>query len=232
MLYLLEVREKAIFETLKALKDCNFIVIGGYAINVYTQPRFSVDCDIVIKHNEESKVRKILEDMGYNKENESKIKTQYHGEFIRYEKNIENNFKVSIDLLIDKVVDRQTNAILEADWIFNNSAAKILKGKTIQEKITAKIPSVECLIVMKLLSCRNTDVRDIFMMLPKAKNLKLIMREVSVRTNFDKRFVKLKEKVMTKDFKNNLQGVFGFVPEKIFDKHKQLVIALGKSNIF
>jgi len=46
---LLQIREKEIFETLKKIKKSEFVVIGGYAVNAYTLPRFSVDCDIVIK---------------------------------------------------------------------------------------------------------------------------------------------------------------------------------------
>ena len=49
----LQLREKEIFETLKKIKKSNFIVIGGYAVNAYTLPRFSADCDIVIKNRKE-----------------------------------------------------------------------------------------------------------------------------------------------------------------------------------
>jgi len=49
----LQLREKEIFETLKKIKNSNFVVIGGYAVNAYTLPRFSVDCDIVIKDRKE-----------------------------------------------------------------------------------------------------------------------------------------------------------------------------------
>jgi hypothetical protein len=46
-------REKEIFETLKKIKDCEFVLIGGYAVTSYTLPRFSVDCDIVLKNTDE-----------------------------------------------------------------------------------------------------------------------------------------------------------------------------------
>ncbi len=49
----LSMREKEIFETLKSLKSCNFVIIGGYSVNAYALPRFSVDCDIVIKDKSE-----------------------------------------------------------------------------------------------------------------------------------------------------------------------------------
>ena len=55
----LQVREQEIFETLRKLRNCNFVIIGGYAVNAYTLPRFSVDCDLVVKDDVE-KVKKIL----------------------------------------------------------------------------------------------------------------------------------------------------------------------------
>lgn len=64
----LQLREKEIFEILKKIKKCKFVIIGGYAVNAYTLPRFSVDCDIVIKaHDELHRIEKILFDSGYQK---------------------------------------------------------------------------------------------------------------------------------------------------------------------
>ena len=67
---MLQVREKEIFETLKKIRKFKFVVIGGYAVNAYTLPRFSVDCDIVIREIKElDKIKKVLLELGYTKEN-------------------------------------------------------------------------------------------------------------------------------------------------------------------
>ncbi len=225
----LEIREKEIFKALKELINLNFVIIGGYAVNSYTLPRFSVDCDIVVKDEKESeKVAKILKKLDYTQEAKSNADTQYHGEFIRFEKSIEKDFKVSFDILIGKVLDRQTGAHPSAEWIFDNSSMRVLKGKTFKEKIEAKIPSAEALAVMKFISCRNTDIRDIFMLITHINDFKFIKDEVSERTDFEKQFKTLKDKVYSKGFKDNLQGVFGFVPEDIFEKHKKIILKLEK----
>ena len=57
---LFQLREKEIFETLRKLKDRNFVLIGGYAVNAYTLPRFSVDCDIVIYKDDLESIAKDL----------------------------------------------------------------------------------------------------------------------------------------------------------------------------
>ena len=75
---LLQLREKEIFETLKKIKNCKFALIGGYAVNAYTLPRFSVDCDIVVKDEEELKeIEEVLVNFGYVKEENNKDKTSY-----------------------------------------------------------------------------------------------------------------------------------------------------------
>ncbi len=228
-MYALERREREIFKTLKKIKEATFVVIGGYAVNVYALPRFSIDCDIVVKNAKEAnKIEKMLSLLGYSKGEESKVKTPYHGEFIRYEKTLEKEFKVSFDIIIGTVVDRQTGAVLSADWVFEHSSKKELRGKVVADKIDVRVPHVEALIVMKLLSCRNTDMRDIFMMIDKVQNKDIIRKEVSERTDFNKQFKKLKEKITSKEFKNNLQGVFGLVQEKTFEKNKEKVLALGE----
>lgn len=226
-MYALEIREREIFETLKKIKEFHFVVIGGYAVNVYTLPRFSIDCDIVVNTIDDSeKIETTLQNAGYCKTEESKLNTPYHGEFIRYEKVIEENFKVSFDILKNKIVDRQTGAVLSAEWVFEHSSEKELKGKVVPDKIRVRVPTVEALIIIKLLSCRNTDIRDIFMMIDKVKNKEFIKKEVSERANFKKQFNKLKEKIISKTFKNNLQGVFGLIQETTFNNNKEKILRL------
>ena len=40
-----QIREDEIFKTLKKILKYKFVLIGGYAVNAYTLPRFSIDCD-------------------------------------------------------------------------------------------------------------------------------------------------------------------------------------------
>ena len=45
----MQLRETEIFRVLKRLGEIEFVLIGGYAVNSYALPRFSEDCDIVIR---------------------------------------------------------------------------------------------------------------------------------------------------------------------------------------
>ena len=226
---MLQLREKEIFETLKRMDKFKFVIIGGYAVNAYTLPRFSVDCDIVVKDKSElKKIEDFLINFGYVREENNKDKTSYYGNFLRLEKDIGNDIKVSFDILIKEVLDRQTNTTFSADWIFENSEVRILRGKTITEELKSRIINLDALFVLKFVSCRLTDIRDIFMLSPNIKNKKWVKEEVLKKYDFNKLFLKVKEKIISKQFKDSLQGVYGVVDDKIFEKHKKAVLELNK----
>jgi len=220
----LTLREYEIFQTLRELKDCDFTVIGGYAVNAYALPRFSVDCDMVIKDkNELKKIEKLLVRMGYEKKADEE--SQYSGRFSRYDKKLDNNFTVSVDLLVHAVADRMTGVAFTADWIFKNSGKKVLRGKTITEELELRIIDIDALLVMKMISCRSTDVRDVFMMMPKANDMEWIKSEITTRCDLTDRIDKIMEKVASKQFKDGLSGVYGRLDSKVFEKHKKAIMA-------
>jgi len=225
-----QVREKEIFETLKKIKNLKFSVIGGYAVNAYTFPRFSIDCDIVVKNHEDSEeIEEKLVQLGYNASKDTS-EAPYHGNFKRYVKEISKDFSVSLDILIGEVLDRQTNATFSADWVFENSKIKTLKGKTIAEELKLRIINLDALFVMKIVSCRSTDIRDIFLLVANITDKKWTIEEISKRYDFENRLKKVKDEITSKQFKDGLQGVFGKIENKIFEKHKNLILdlTLGK----
>lgn len=222
---MLQLREQEVFNALKRIKKYGFVVIGGYAANAYALPRFSVDCDIVVDNKKEAeRIAKELEKAGYKKE-EAK-NAYYGGNFLVYKKELANNFKVSIDIFIEEIIDRQTNASFSAEWAFRNSYVTALKGKTIAEQLSLRIIKIDALIVMKIISCRSTDIRDVFMLIPKANDPGWVKEEISKRCNLNERLNLLRKTVISSQFKDNLQGVYGFIDEQLFEKHKKKIISL------
>ena len=223
----LQLREKEIFETLKNLKNIDFVIIGGYAVNPYTLPRFSVDCDLVLKdENELKKLCRELEKNNYIKINTPKADLPYHGDFLRYEKNIVKNIDAGFDILFKEVFCRKDKISFHADWIFNNSSLILLKGKTMTDKIKLRVINIDALIAMKFISCRLTDIRDVFMLIMKAKDLKWIKNEILKMTNFNEKFKIIKDKITSNEFRNGLQGVYGKIDDKTFESYKNLLLKL------
>lgn len=223
-------REKEIFDTLRELHGLDLVLIGGYAVNAYTLPRFSVDCDIVIKDKKElGKIESILKKLGYKKETHAKVDLPYHKNFVRYEKEIGKNFRVSLDILIKEVLDRRTKASFSADWIFSHSSKKRTRGKTILENLEIRVANPYALVAMKWVSCRINDIRDIFMLMPEVKDRENLRKEISQRTNFKEAFNRIKEQITSEKFRNSLQGVYGYLHTKIFEKHQKSVLEFGES---
>ena len=223
---LLQIREREVFDTLKKINNQKFVIIGGYAVNAYTLPRFSVDCDIVTKNKTETeKITKELDKLDYKRAQDTDF-GPYSGDFLRYEKTIRKNFIVSFDMLIKNVYDRQTKAMFSAEWVFKNSPLRTLRGKTIREELKLRIINPEALVVMKFVSCRSADIRDVFMLIPQAKDSGWVKNEISERVDFMDRFSKIKGKVASEQFKDNLQGVYGYIDKKLFEKHKKAVLEL------
>lgn len=228
----LQLREKEIFEMLDEIKGFKFVLIGGYAINTYALPRFSVDCDIVVKDDKETvKIEKKLIKLGYSKEEINEKNISYLGSFKRFGKKIKENFRVSVDILIKGVLDRKAGVVVTADWIFDNSEIKMFRGKTIIEGLKLRIVNLDALFVMKFISCRSTDIRDVFMLAPNIKDKNFVKEEISKKCNFNDNFLRIKEKITSKQFKDGLQGVYGYINDLVFEKHKKAILELEKWNI-
>ena len=157
-------REREVMRILALFLDkgLNFIVVGGYAISTYKK-RFSIDLDVVVKEEEFKEFEKLLEKEGYSSYYEKEIALMYGENFKRFMKKM-NNLPVDIDLLINGLVSRTTDATWGLDYIKKNSVKRKLNNS---EFLT---PEKELLIAMKFHSGRLSDIRDIVALMPCDKN--------------------------------------------------------------
>ena len=131
-----------------------------------------------------------------------------------------------MDILIGEVFDRETKAKFSSNWVFDNSALRNLQGKTISEQLRLKIVNADALFTMKMISCRQTDIRDIFLLINSVKDKKWIKKEISQRFDMKDRMNKILSKINSKKFKDELQGVFGMVDDKAFERNKKMILDL------
>ena len=157
-------REQEVMKILNLFLDkkLDFVVVGGYAISTYKK-RFSIDLDVVVKEEELDKFEKILEKEGYTLHYEKEIALMYGENFKRFMKKMKN-LPVDIDLLINGLVSRTTDATWGADYIKKNSVKRKLNNS---EFLT---PEKELLIAMKFHSGRLSDIRDIVALMPCDKD--------------------------------------------------------------
>ncbi|MBI5872328.1 hypothetical protein HZB88_04570 [archaeon] len=155
-------RENEITGIVRKLTEFRVIIVGGYAVSARAMHRFSVDCDIVISKKDLERVDKILVKEGFKrfilKED---FDREYGGKFMRYIKKV-GELPVNIDLLVDSLVCRTTNASWSFDYIFKNSDKTIISG--IEDSVECLVPNKELLLAFKIHSARKADLRDIIML--------------------------------------------------------------------
>ena len=204
-------RENEIFNTLNKFsnKGLEFIVVGGYAVSAYKH-RFSVDADIVIKESDLEMFEKILKKSGFIKQQTKSLEDIYASKFMRYEK---KEPVISVDMLINGLVSRTTNASFSFELLLKNSQTKKIMGA--EKEINVRIPNKETIIAMKLHSGRLTDFRDIAA-IAKGTNINEI-KELITRGDFPplkKNLIALNQTIKDKNFIDSFKGVF---IEKKFD---------------
>ncbi len=202
-------KENEIFGILEKFIEANleFIIVGGYAVSAFKH-RFSVDADIVITSSNLFNFEEILRKNGFKKTISKDLENIYASRFIRYEKD-----QASVDILIDALASRGTDASFSYELLFKNSIKKKIIG--IEKEVFARIPIKELLVVMKIHSGRLTDFRDIAA-LARETNLDMIRKFLFIGNlkQIGQNLHNLNKVVNDKNFVDSFKGVF---LEKKFD---------------
>jgi len=208
----LESREALILQVLRKLSG-DFILIGGYAVNAYVPPRFSIDCDLVVFEGVEG-MKEILGKNGFEETEKGDVP---YGEYIRF---MHKKEKVSFDLLVNSVLDRDSGVVFEGSLFKKYSRERVTVGRANPIRIKMRIADPELLFVMKFVSARRQDIRDIFMLSGTELNWNLIKEIIKKKCNEElmkERVRLIKAKVTSKDYRDSLHGAFGKIPDKTFD---------------
>ena len=153
-------RENEITNVLRKIENMDFILVGGYAVSSLTTHRFSIDCDLVVSKSPKSlhAIKALLKQEGYifgvRKTGFDKV---YAGEFENYIKKI-NKLHVSVGLMIDALVLRDTNASWSYEYIKKHSIKAGIGA------VTFNVPEKELLVAMKIHAGRKADIRDVIML--------------------------------------------------------------------
>lgn len=162
-------RENEIFDVLQRFEaaELESVVVGGYGVSAY-QHRFSVDADLVIREDSLDQFTEILENQGFEKDTDRELDV-YGGRFIAYVKNAE--LPVTIDLLVDELHCRQTDASWSYSYFRNHSTRQEITGS--EQSVQVRVPTRELLIAVKLHSGRLTDTRDVVALIDEAEPHKI-----------------------------------------------------------
>ncbi len=204
-------REKIVLDTLEKVPKDNVVLIGGYAVNAYVPPRFSIDCDLVVLGGVE-RVEKALKEDGFSKTESGDVP---YGNYARYEKN-----GASFDLLVNSVLDRETGIAFDAEMFEEHSKKRNAVGRATPVRIEMIIADPELLFAMKFVTGRRQDVRDLFMLSAENLDWKLvtgIIEEKCGRPLIKKRTDMIKRSIRLKTYRDSLQGPYGRLPDERFE---------------
>ncbi len=207
-------REKFLFSVLKQISGkADFVVIGGYAINAYALPRFSIDCDIVVQNRKSSEqIRKLLENAGFKER--ASGKPPYVGGFVAM---ASKEPQATFDILSGAVEDRLSGTIFPAEMIFENSSKRAIFGKGSPMQLSCRVADPELLFLMKACPSRSTDIRDLFMLSSIKLDIEK-MCKMAKQINAKIDAGKILSKIGSKGFLNALQGVYGKLPAEQYEK--------------
>ncbi len=210
---MLDTRESIILNTLRRLPKKDIVLIGGYAVNAYVPPRFSIDCDLVVLGSS-SRLESLLKKDGFRKTAEGDVS---YGGYVRYEM---RNVKVSFDLLENSVVDRDTRIVFEGELFKKHSAERTTVGRSVPTRIRIRIVDPELLFAMKFVSARRQDVRDMFMLAGANLDWDLVTELLSAKC--DRKWMGERSRAIMRDlqsrtFRDSLHGPFGMIPDERFD---------------
>ena len=217
-------REKEVLRLIELFKEnnLNFIVIGGYAVSTYKK-RFSVDLDVVVKEDDLIKFEGLLLKEGFTISYEKEISLLYGENFKRFRKMM-NNLPVDVDLLINGLVSRTTDATWSFESIDKNSQKRKL------DNLEFLTPLRELLVSMKMHSGRLSDVRDIIVLMPCNKEK---LKEFLLRGNLRNLKASIKKQslfIEKPQFDDSFKGIFGiqaYNPKEI-ESARKLFIELLK----
>ena len=185
-----------------------YTVIGGYAVDAYSPlPRYSADLDIVIARVQLQELAPILERGGFVDAGEPYVNEIEGVETRKFDKPIGDE-KVSVDLLVDGIRCRQTEAVWKADEVSNTS--KVLRVVGVNDSVPARVASRELLIALKLHSGRDPDLRDVAMVAQDADwNMVQVLSVKGSKPKLKKQLEHAIEVMGEQDFESRLKAYFG-----------------------
>lgn len=220
-------REREILKMISMLsgKGLKFIVVGGYAVATHRH-RFSVDLDIVVRQSDLEKFRNVINPIGYSVAFSRELKIVYGEKFERFKKEIDK-LPVYIDILVNGLASRTTNAVWSFDMILKNAEKRKL------DNIEFSVPKKELIVAMKIHSGRFSDTRDAVAL---ADNIDIkLVKGYTMRGDKPKleKLVKNELKILNSPhFADGFKGVFGarFYNEESLEKTKRLLKSILKQN--
>lgn len=159
-------RQSELVDTHRTIQNVElpYVLVGGWAVSAF-QTRFTTDIDTVIPETAVDEYDTLLRDLGYEKQFENDVSTEYDGRMIQYTKPVGAN-AVTFEALVNAMGCRQTNAEWSYRYLHEHSTVASID---VAEDLDGRIPEPALLFAMKLHSGRKADTRDLVVISTRAE---------------------------------------------------------------
>ena len=214
-------------EGTKGFLDPELIMIGGYALRAFIPfSRFTRDCDFALMKRNDwgiDRIKEILPE-GFLVEEEQKLNNCGFLRCIKFVKHNEARVKVSMDFMEGEIRGREAKEIIKIDeaMIKNRAFVSIpIAGKPIK----LPVPSYVDYFVMKIVSARASDIRDIASLVCENGVPENLSERIKQILPYPEIFsIKLKERITPeigrRTFLDSWRGVFGTTKYSEEDRRK------------
>ena len=199
-------RQSELIDTHRAVQDAELpcVLVGGWAVSAF-QTRFTTDIDTVIPDTALDDYDTLLRDLGYEKQFEQDVSSEYNGRMVQYTKEVGGN-AVKFEALVDAMGCRQTDAEWSYRYLHEHSTIESLD---VTEDLNGRIPEPALLFAMKLHSGRKADTRDLVVISLRADfnrierhvhrgDLELLKRQIEM----------VLDQLQQEGFEDSFKGVF------------------------
>lgn len=171
---LMKKREEEILKTVRNISEKTkgftspkLVMIGGYALRAFIKfSRYTRDCDFIVKKMNGWHLDELKEIIPRDWRIEELKKREQHG-FMRWLKFITYNktrIKVSLDFMEGEVRGRKEEEIILIDDEMIEESRQTLISIA-DENVRVFVPEYSDYLIMKVISCRASDIRDIASMI-------------------------------------------------------------------
>lgn len=232
-------REEEILEAIKHLseKTKNFskpemMVISGYALRAFIPfSRFTRDCDFVVKKRNGWNIdflKEILPD-GFSIEHEEKRGSYAFMKCIKFLRHEKSRVKVSIDFMEGEIRGREERdaVIIDRKMIERREFVELTIGG---EKVGIPVPCYTDYFIMKVVSCRASDIRDVAAMILERgipDSLDERIKEVLPHPEiFSVKINRIISEIRRRTFLDSWRGIFG--TKRYGEKDRENVLKILK----
>jgi hypothetical protein len=216
-----------LLEKTKGFTEPELVMIGGYALRAFTPfSRFTRDCDFaMMKRNgwNIDRIKGFLPE-GYLVEEEQKRNNYGFLRCIKFVKHDKARVKVSIDFMEGEIRGREAKEVIKIDEAMMKNRVFVsipIAGKPIK----LPVPSYVDYFVMKVVSARASDIRDIAALLCENGIPENLVERVKQILPYPEIFsIKLEKRIIPeikrKTFLDSWRGIFGTTKYSEEDRRK------------